>query len=95
MHEEKYVELALECSILKLTYQNGLVLVLYRKKGIASTLLSSCLEGCQEASLHVQTENDNAIQFYKHRGFRIERRISNYYRRVTCLHAFKMILDKN
>ena len=71
------------------------VLVLYRKKGIASTLLSSCLEGCQEASLHVQTENDNAIQFYKHRGFRIERRISNYYRRVTCLHAFKMILDKN
>lgn len=71
------------------------VLVLYREKGVASILLSKCLDDCKEAFLHVQTDNSDAIQFYKHRGFRIEQTIHNYYRRVTCTEAFKMVYNKN
>ena len=71
------------------------VLVLYREKGIASILLSKCLDYCKEAFLHVQTDNSDAIQFYKHRGFTIEQTIHNYYRRVTCTDAYKMIYNKD
>ena len=67
------------------------VLVLYREKGVASILLSKCLDGCKDAYLHVQTDNIDAIQFYKHRGFRIEQTINNYYKRITCTDAFEMI----
>ena len=69
------------------------VLVLYREKGVASILLSKCLDGCKDAYLHVQTDNIDAIQFYKHRGFRIEQTINNYYKRITCTDAFEMIKE--
>ena len=71
------------------------VLVLYREKGVASILLSKCLDDCKEAFLHVQSDNDDAIQFYKHRGFRVEQNLPNYYRRVTCTEAIKMIYNKD
>ena len=71
------------------------VLVLYREKGVASILLSKCLDDCKEAFLHVQSDNDDAIQFYKHRGFRVEQTLPNYYRRVTCTEAIKMIYNKD
>ena len=71
------------------------VLVLYREKGVASILLSKCLDDCEEAFLHVQSDNDDAIQFYKHRGFRVEQTLPNYYRRVTCTEAIKMIYNKD
>jgi len=71
------------------------VLVLYREKGVASILLSKCLDDCKEALLHVQSDNNDAIQFYKHRGFRVEQTLPNYYRRVTCTEAIKMIYNKD
>ena len=71
------------------------VLVLYRGKGVASILLSKCLDDCREAFLHVQTDNSDAIQFYKHRGFTIEQTVDNYYRRVTCTEAYKMTYNKD
>ena len=71
------------------------VLVLYRGKGVASILLSKCLDDCKEAFLHVQTDNSDAIQFYEQRGFIIEQTIQNYYRRVTCTDAYKMIYNKD
>ena len=71
------------------------VLVLYREKGVASILLSKCLDDCKEAFLHVQSDNNDAIQFYKHRGFRVEQTLPNYYRRVTCTEAIKMIYNKD
>ena len=66
------------------------VLVLYREKGIASRLMEECLQGIEEAYLHVQTDNETAMQFYKQRGFVITETVPGYYKRVTCTEAVKM-----
>ena len=70
------------------------VLVLYRERGVASQLLRECLSNNSEAYLHVQSDNETAIQFYKQRGFVIIETVPDYYRRVSCTEAVKMIRER-
>jgi ribosomal protein S18 acetylase RimI-like enzyme len=57
------------------------------------SILESSLPEVTEAYLHVQTSNDEAIQFYKRFGFEIGEVIQNYYTRIDPPHA--VILKKN
>ncbi len=57
---------------------------LYRRKGIASLLLSKTIEeckklGCRKIGLHVRTKNMPAIRLYKKFGFKIKKFIPSYY----------------
>ncbi|XP_010419691.1 PREDICTED: N-alpha-acetyltransferase 50 [Camelina sativa] len=60
------------------------VLAPYRGIGIGSKLLNHVLDMCSkqnmcEIYLHVQTNNEDAIKFYKKFGFEITDTIQNYY----------------
>ncbi|XP_010541623.1 PREDICTED: N-alpha-acetyltransferase 50 [Tarenaya hassleriana] len=60
------------------------VLAPYRGLGVGSRLLNHVLELCSkqnisEIYLHVQTNNEDAIKFYKKFGFEIRDTIRNYY----------------
>ncbi|CAN6464273.1 unnamed protein product [Victoria cruziana] len=65
------------------------VLAPYRGLGIGTRLLKHVLELCAneqniaEIYLHVQTNNDEAIAFYKKFGFEITDTIMNYYTNIT------------
>ncbi|KAG7020365.1 N-alpha-acetyltransferase 50 [Cucurbita argyrosperma subsp. argyrosperma] len=64
------------------------VLAPYRELGIGSRLLNHVLDLCSkqnitEIYLHVQTNNDDAINFYKKFGFEITETIQNYYANIT------------
>ena len=65
-------------------------MVAYRDQGIASKLLEKCLKRQKDITLHVQTDNEIAVNFYKKRGFTIEENVENYYKRTNCANAFKM-----
>ncbi|KAL2643976.1 hypothetical protein R1flu_011563 [Riccia fluitans] len=66
------------------------VLAPYRRMGIGSKLLRKTLEQCEqqtespimEVYLHVQTNNDAAIEFYKKFNFEITEEIKNYYKHL-------------
>lgn len=57
----------------------------YRRKGFASQLLDWAIEKARnqpdvkEVVLHVQTNNESALSFYKKMGFRIQRTDEDYY----------------
>ncbi|CAA7409922.1 unnamed protein product [Spirodela intermedia] len=60
------------------------VLAPYRRLGIGTKLLNHILalsarQGIAEIYMHVQTNNDDAIAFYKKFGFEIKETITNYY----------------
>ncbi|CAN0877644.1 N-alpha-acetyltransferase 50 [Linum grandiflorum] len=65
------------------------VLAPYRGLGIGTKLLNHVLDLCQkqnnvpEIYLHVQTNNEDAINFYKKFGFEITDTIQNYYTNIT------------
>ncbi|KAH9619017.1 hypothetical protein KSS87_018290 [Heliosperma pusillum] len=64
------------------------VLAPYRGLGIGTKLLNHVIELCSkqnisEIYLHVQTNNDEAISFYKKFGFEITDTIKNYYSNIT------------
>ncbi|GLJ18100.1 hypothetical protein SUGI_0319590 [Cryptomeria japonica] len=65
------------------------VLAPYRGLGIGSKLLNHCLDLClhdpniSEIYLHVQTNNEEAISFYKKFGFEIVETIKNYYINIS------------
>ncbi|KAK4276389.1 hypothetical protein QN277_019338 [Acacia crassicarpa] len=64
------------------------VLAPYRGLGIGTKLLNHVLDLCSkpnisEVYLHVQTNNDEAINFYKKFGFEITETIQNYYTNIT------------
>ncbi|KAM0045839.1 putative transferase transcription regulator GNAT family [Helianthus debilis subsp. tardiflorus] len=64
------------------------VLAPYRGLGIGTTLLNHVLDLCIKQSigeiyLHVQTNNEDAISFYKKFGFEITETIQNYYTNIT------------
>eukprot|EP00897_Mesotaenium_endlicherianum_P003622 jgi/Mesen1/3288/ME000191S02429 len=64
------------------------VLAPYRRRGIGSKLLRHVLSLCEqdpsveEIYLHVQTSNDEALEFYKKFGFQVTGTIERYYRRI-------------
>ncbi|KAL3697084.1 hypothetical protein R1sor_011160 [Riccia sorocarpa] len=65
------------------------VLAPYRRMGIGSKLLKKTLEQCEQSEspivevyLHVQTNNDAAIEFYKKFDFEITEEIKNYYKHI-------------
>ena len=61
------------------------VLKPYRRYGIASKLLSRAIEDCMVARevsrmvLHVQSNNEQALSFYKKNDFIVESHLENYY----------------
>ncbi|KAJ0032057.1 hypothetical protein Pint_12710 [Pistacia integerrima] len=64
------------------------VLAPYRGLGIGTKLLNHVLDLCSkqnisEVYLHVQTNNEEAINFYKKFGFEITDTIQNYYTNIT------------
>ncbi|ERN09642.1 hypothetical protein AMTRI_Chr08g202470 [Amborella trichopoda] len=80
------------------------VLAPYRGLGIGSKLLMHVLDLCSnepnivEVYLHVQTNNEEAISFYKKFGFEITETIKNYYTNITppdCYVLTKVIAHAN
>ncbi|MCO5591714.1 hypothetical protein L7F22_045705 [Adiantum nelumboides] len=75
------------------------VLAPYRRLGIASKLMKIVLELSKkeedivEVYLHVQVNNEEALQFYKKYGFEIRDLIRNYYRRIEPPDCY--LLSKN
>ena len=61
------------------------VLKPYRRYGIASKLLKRAIEDCMVARevsrmvLHVQSNNEQALSFYKKNDFIVESHLENYY----------------
>lgn len=61
------------------------VLKPYRRYGIASKLLDKAVEDCakernvKKMMLHVQENNQSALEFYKKHGFEVVERLDNYY----------------
>ncbi|CAM9123073.1 unnamed protein product [Discosporangium mesarthrocarpum] len=64
------------------------VLATWRRRGIGSKLLLRALDNLshykemKEIYLHVQTSNQDAVDFYKSHGFCVEEKIENYYNRI-------------
>lgn len=64
------------------------VLAPYRRLGIGKRLLMQTLEACAgqpdcvEVYLHVQTSNDEAVNFYKGFGFEVGEVVKDYYTRL-------------
>jgi ribosomal protein S18 acetylase RimI-like enzyme len=64
------------------------VLPAYRRRGIASTLLDHVLDSAvkdeklSEIWLHVQTSNNDALDFYLARGFEQTELLENYYTKI-------------
>lgn len=67
--------------------------------GAGSKLLQNALELCkddpniEEVYLHVQINNDEAIEFYRQFGFEITDTIKNYYKRIEPPHCY--VLSKS
>jgi ribosomal protein S18 acetylase RimI-like enzyme len=61
------------------------VLKPYRRYGIGSKLLEKAIEECgksrsvKKMTLHVQSGNDSAMEFYKKHGFVIKEELKGYY----------------
>lgn len=75
------------------------VLAAYRNYGVGTLLLNSIIETCklngnEAIELHVQTTNQNALNFYLKRGFQIAELVPEYYRRIEDrdAHRLEMLL---
>ncbi|MCU4719322.1 GNAT family N-acetyltransferase [Halapricum hydrolyticum] len=51
----------------------------YRDEGFGKRLIARVAEDYSTVTCHARTTNEEAISFYQHVGFEIERRIDNYY----------------
>ncbi|XP_068652567.1 uncharacterized protein [Aristolochia californica] len=79
------------------------VLAPYRGFGVGTRLLNHVLDLCSkqntlEIYLHVQTNNEDAINFYKKFGFEIAETIQNYYNNITppdCYVLTKIVAPTN
>lgn len=73
------------------------VLVLQRRKGIGTAMLEFLLGhvSSPRVTLHVHAANDDAVAFYRRRGFSVAKRVPNYYRRLEpTTDAFQMVLER-
>ncbi|MDY6774762.1 MAG: N-acetyltransferase [Halobacteria archaeon] len=52
----------------------------YRGKGVGESLVHKTEESHGRVSCHTRTTNENAVGFYQHLGFEIQKRIDSYYR---------------
>ncbi len=50
-----------------------------RGRGYGERLVAEIAEGNRSVSCHARTTNEAALDFYKHIGFQVVRRIENYY----------------
>lgn len=70
----------------------------YRRLGIGSAMIQQIFQYAEDdghfdsISLHVQINNDNAIQFYRKFGFEIVETIDKYYSQIQPVGAF--VLEK-
>ncbi|KAM3282259.1 N-alpha-acetyltransferase 50 [Capsicum chacoense] len=69
------------------------VLAPYRGLDIGTKMLNHVLDLCikqniREICLHVQTSNEDAINFYKKFGFEVTNTIQNYYKNITPPHCY-------
>ncbi len=73
----------------------------YRRLGIGRQLLNHILSIVREdgkftsVCLHVQINNEDAIEFYKAHGFEIKATRENYYQKVTPADAHWLVLELN
>ena len=74
-------------------------LVTYRKRGIGTKMMKEVLDKVSHCNnkitsifLHVQTNNEDAIKFYKNFGFEIAGEVPDYYRSLTPSNAY--VLEK-
>lgn len=51
----------------------------FRGEGFGADLVGAAAEDHETVSCHARTTNDDAVSFYEHLGFEIERRVENYY----------------
>ncbi|WEL17988.1 MULTISPECIES: N-acetyltransferase [unclassified Halorhabdus] len=51
----------------------------YRNEGFGKRLIARAVGDYESVSCHARTTNQSAMQFYRHIGFEVERRIDNYY----------------
>ncbi|MFT4890119.1 MAG: ribosomal protein S18 acetylase RimI-like enzyme [Halobacteriales archaeon] len=66
------------------TRRDGYILFLashpdFRGEGIGKRLVARVADEHRAVTCHARTTNENALQFYEHLGFDVERRIDNYY----------------
>ncbi|KAF8938634.1 acyl-CoA N-acyltransferase [Dissophora ornata] len=76
------------------------VLAPYRRLGLGSQLLDHILENAElppssgpkiaKVYLHVQTNNEEALNFYKKRGFEVAETCANYYPQLDVADAFRL-----
>uniref|UniRef100_A0A7E4V8J1 N-alpha-acetyltransferase 60 n=1 Tax=Panagrellus redivivus TaxID=6233 RepID=A0A7E4V8J1_PANRE len=70
------------------------LLPMAREMGLGSLLLRNVMKcaytfpNCRYVCLHVQTSNIAALRFYKRHGFKIVRRVNDYYPRLSVTSAF-------
>lgn len=72
------------------------VLAPYRSQNVGTQLLQYVLDYCgkhadviESITAHVQTNNEDAIRFYKRHGFSVDPTvIDNYYKRITPSSAY-------
>ena len=66
------------------TRRDGYILFLaiapeFRGEGFGERLVGEVAENHRSVSCHARTTNENALEFYQHLGFAVQRRIERYY----------------
>ncbi|USZ67757.1 GNAT family N-acetyltransferase [Halorussus salilacus] len=51
----------------------------FRGEGVGKRLVGKVAENSDSVTCHARASNENALGFYEHLGFEVERRIDNYY----------------
>lgn len=51
----------------------------FRGEGFGQRLVAKVADNHKSVTCHARTTNENALRFYRHLGFEVERRIDNYY----------------
>jgi ribosomal protein S18 acetylase RimI-like enzyme len=50
-----------------------------RGEGVGRTLVEKAADNHDELTCHTRVSNQNAVEFYRHLGFEVERRVGSYY----------------